>query len=578
MEIKSIVDLLRINNLQYPTLEVLQATNNPYTALLVQPEAVVTVRDDYIRNADPGGARQLFTSVAREARERAVELLVTPEYSFPWESIEELLDSGSGPARGQLWVLGCESLALSDLGGLKQRFSQWAEVLHEPLRQPFATARYLDPLVYLFTTQSLGSDLDRTVMIVQFKTAPSGDPGNIEATHMACGNDVYLFGRDNEVRLLSLICSDAFAFTDELVDQHYDGVLLLHLQLNDSPRHETYMRYRRRLYDFDSDRTELICLNWAENITFDLEEGVANSKKKNISASAWHSKSMKLGTDDQHIERNHRKGLYYTRDREQRRHMLHFSYEPAAFLLQATKVRHHAVSAALSRRLGPKLTNVLRWDYDSLAWAEDNGPANDGFAAMIGDYSPRVSFLAGWHAASPLSVERLACITSGEFGPLGKWFEAQNLTTVSLAARTEVVRRISVARDPDGKTYREQHVRTIDALSGIPAADLPLPVHMGDLLNGYQFNWDEANPHCNVLATQGGRPATLVYAGESPPRSCLNSLSARVKATVSKTDLADRYCIVYRDGQDLKRFDPPADRSIVQTNTNPGKNFLEPEK
>lgn len=578
MEIKPIVDLLRINNLQYPMLEVLQATNNPYTALLVQPEAVITVRDGYIRNADQDRARRLFTSVAREAKERAVELLVTPEYSFPWESLEELLESGSGPVRGQLWVLGCESLALSDLDRLKGRFSKWAEVLHEELRQPFATARYLDPLVYVFTTQPLGSDVDRTVMVVQFKTAPSGDPGNIEATHMACGNDVYLFGRDNEVRLLSLICSDAFAFTDDLVDQHYDGVLLLHLQLNDSPRHETYMRYRRRLYDFDSDRTELICLNWAENITFDLREGEAYSTKKNISASAWHSKSMRLGTDDQHIERNHRKGLYYTRDGEQRRHMLHFSYEPAAFLLKATKVRHHAVPAALSRRLGPELTEVLHWNEASLQWTEDVGPANDGFVVMIEDYGPRVSFLAGWHATSPLSVERLACITSGEFGPSATWFDAQSLTTVNLAARTEVVRRISVARDPDGKGYREQHVRTIDALSGIPAADLPLPVHMRDLLNGYQFSWDAANPHCNVSSTQEGRAATLVYAGESPSRSCLNSLSARVKATVSKTVLGDRFCIVYRDGQDLKRYDPPADRSITQTNTNPGKNFLEPEK
>jgi hypothetical protein len=197
---------------------------------------------------------------------------------------------------------------------------------------------------------------------------------------------------------------------------------------------------------------------------------------------------------------------------------------------------------------------------------------------MIDDYSPRVKFLTDWHATSPLAIERLSCVTSGEFGPLSNWFAAPNLPTVILEPRTEVVRRISVARDPDGKAFRELRVQTIDALAGIPAADLPLPGHMADLRSGYRFNWDVEYPNCNVVSNQESKVATLVYAGESPSKSRLSSLSARVKATISKTQFADRFCILYRDGLELKRFDPPADRSITQTNTNPGKNFLEPEK
>ncbi|MEA1605571.1 hypothetical protein [Pseudomonas spirodelae] len=578
MQIKPIADLLRNNNLRYPTLAVLQPTNSPYTALLVQPEALVKVRDNYIRNANQDRARKLFTSIAQEASERSVELLVTPEYSFPWESIEELLQMGVSPTGGQLWVLGCESLALSDLDDLKGRFGQWAEVLHEPLPPHAATARYLDPLVYIFSTEQIGSGAPRTVMVVQFKTTPSGDPDNIEATRMARGDDIYIFENGNEIRLISLICSDAFAFTDEMVDASYEGLLLLHLQLNDRPRHETYMRYRRRLYEFDCDRTELICLNWAENITFDLQDGRAPFKKTNISASAWHSKSLKFATDDARVERNHRQGLYYTRDSEQHRHMLHFSYEPAAFLLEATKVRHHAVPAALSRRLGPELIHVLHWSEANQKWAEATDIAGDGFEAMIEDYSPRVQFLTDFHATSPLAIERLSCVTSGELGPSPSWFAAPNLPTVALEPRTEVVRRLSVAHDPDGKAFREQRVRTIDALAGIPAADLPLPSHMADLHSGYRFTWSVESPNCNVVSIHDNKVATLVYAGESPAKSHLSGLFARVRATISKTSFADRLCVLYRDGPELKRFDPPVDRLITQTNTNPGKSFLEPEK
>jgi hypothetical protein len=576
MQIQPVADLLRKNNLQYPKLAVLQPTVELFTALLVQPVAVVKVRDDYIRNANHDRAKKLFTAIAREAHARSVELLVTPEYSFPWESIEELLGAGIRPSGGQLWVLGCESLSLVELDGLKARFTKWAKVLHEQLPQQAATVRYLDPLVYIFSTETIDSGETETVMVVQFKTTPSGDQENIEATCMARGQDVYLFQHGNEVRLISLICSDAFAFTDEMVDEHYENLLLLHIQLNDRPRQERYMRYRRRIYEFECDRTEVICLNWSENIAFDLQDGADPTKKKNISGSAWHSKSGKFATNDDHVERNHRRGLYYTRDSEQLRHMLHFCYEPAAFLLRATKVRHHAVPAPLSRRLGPDLTHVLRWNEATETWDESADPADDGFRTMIGDYSHRINFLNACHATSPLAVERLSCITSGDFGPSPNWFAAPTVLTVE--PRTEVVRRVSVARDPDGKTFREQRVRTIDALTGIPAADLPLPSRMADLLNGYNFKWVSDSPNCNVVSNDDNQPATLVYAGESPSKSQLTGLFARVTATVSKTPFADRFCVLYRDGPDLKRFDPSVNRSITKTNTHPGKNFAEPEK
>lgn len=105
------------------------------------------MRDEFTRNADRAGANAMFNAIAREATEQSAE----------------------PPA-------------------LKDRFSQWAIVLHEPLppRQP-ATARYLDPLVYPFRTETSGSHEPCLIMAVQFKTTPSGDPHNIEATRMARG-------------------------------------------------------------------------------------------------------------------------------------------------------------------------------------------------------------------------------------------------------------------------------------------------------------------------------------------------------------------------------------------------------
>lgn len=579
MKIIPISKLLHDNKLQYPTLAVLQPSESLYTALLVQPKAHIQVRDDFIRNMDRAGAHELFKAIALEARTQSVELFVTPEYSFPWGVIEDLLREGATPELGQLWILGTESLPLAELPALKDRFSQWAVVLHEelPPGQP-VTARYLDPLVYLFRTETSDSMEPRLVMVVQFKTCPSGDAHNTEATCMAKGQDVYLFERGHEVRLLTIICSDAFAFTDADVDANYENLLLVHLQLNDSPRQEPYMRYRRRLYDFDCDQTELICLNWAENFVFDLADGAPVTPRVNISASAWHSKSRKLATEDLQVEHNHGYGLYYTLDADQHRHMLHFTYKPAAFLLQATKVRHHAVEAARSRRRGPKLTRVYRWDVATLTWVDADLPVDDGFIAMTTAYGAPVTALNVNHAASPLAVERLSCITSGDLGPMQDWYAVGRLPTTQLESRTEVVRRVTVTQDPAGKPFRDQRVRTIQALASVPLTTLPLPSHLKDMHGGYRFEWVGNAPHCNVVSNAHGQRATLVYAGESPLSDHLAGLHAKAVATTANSNHADFVCVLYREGHDVKRFDPPTGRSITRSGVSLGKDFTEPDK
>lgn len=579
MNIKPISELLHEHDLEYPHLAVLQPSENLYTALLVQPKAHIQVRDEFIRNADRAGAHAMFMAIAQEAHAKSVELLVTPEYSVPWETIESLLQEGVTPDVGQLWVLGCESLSLAELPTLKDRFSQWAIVLHEPLPpgQP-ATARYLDPLIYLFRTKTSGSNEPCIVMVVQFKTCPSGDPHNTEATRMARGDDVYLFERGNEVRLITIICSDAFAFTGAMVDANYENLLLLHLQLNEKPRDEAYMRYRRRLYDFDCDQTEVICLNWAEKFTFDLADGVPATTKDNISASAWHSKSRKFATDDVHVEHNHRYGLYYTRDADQHRHMLHFTYKPAAFLLQATKARHYAVEAAKSRRRGPEMTRVYHWDIASSTWIDVGHPVDDGFVAMTTAYGDPATVLNVSHMASPLAVERLSCVTSGDFGPMCDWHAVSQLPTARLESRTEVMQRITVTQDPKGKQFRDLRVRTIKALASIPSETLPLPSRLKDVQDGYCFEWTVDTPHCNVISNGTGQRATLVYAGDSPLSDDLAGLFAKVSATTYLSPQADRVCVLYREGQDVKLYAPLKARSIAQASTRPGKDFTEPDK
>jgi len=577
MNITPIRDLLRENNVEYPNLALLQPNEALYTALLVQPEAQIRVRDDFIGNADHASALSKFEAIAKEAHAQSVELLVTPEYSFPWDAIENLLKEGVVPQEGQLWVLGCESLLLTELPNLKARFAQWAEVLHEPIAgAQSATARYLNPLVYLFHSRMSDSKEPKLVMVVQFKTCPSGDAKNIEATGMARGKDVYLFGHNNEVRLMTLICSDAFEFSDEEIKEHYEHLLLLHIQLNEKPRDEAYMRYRRNLYRYGCETTELICLNWAENITYFFGDDATGVHKNNISASSWHSTSKKFDTEDKHIEHNHAYGAYYSLDATQKRHVLHFTYKPAVFRLQTTKVRHHGVDAAKSRRRGPEQIQIYCWDSIAVAWRDVTPPVDDGFVSLAESYGEDLEVLNGCHAISPLSVERLVCITNGKLGPSQNWHEATELQTMRLENRADVMQRITVTIDPDGSAYRDQCLRTMKALANIPPANLPLPSHLSDFKNGYCFSWKLREPHCNVISNNSKEYATFIYAGEGCRIDEIDNLYGRAYSTTYPRHQSDKICVFYREGNDIKRYDPPNAKAITRSGAATGKDFRDP--
>lgn len=274
MDLVDVKSFLASNRLNYPVLAVLQANEALYSALLIQPKAVMAVSNTSIANADRDEAEALFMKAISLAVQEKVELLVTPEYSLPWVILEQALRITGGPAEGNLWVLGCESYPLALLPQLKVRFAPWAVLLHEdlPVSSTPSTATFVDPVVYLFRTTLAQSGNSQLVMLVQFKTYVSGDPSNTEAICMAPGKQIYHFdGGRNEVSLLTLICSDTFAFEDRHVDFCYNGLLLLHIQLNDRPRDSDYVRYRSRLFRTREDVSEVVALNWAGNIEFRME-------------------------------------------------------------------------------------------------------------------------------------------------------------------------------------------------------------------------------------------------------------------------------------------------------------------
>jgi hypothetical protein len=523
MHIEPVAELLARAGITEPEFNVLRPTHENYRALLMQPQGDIDATTDGVANRNADLAHQQHLMFLARAHADGADLVVTPEYSMPWRSLIETLKAGRTPDAGKLWALGCESLKVKELGTLQDLFGPSVSLMYEAM--PSTSSRFVDPLAYVFRAQTRGGDGDwRVVVLVQFKTYPMGDDDHFEVSGLEVGLRVYQFGTAGQsIRLVSLLCSDAFAFKDPEANQLYDRSLILHLQLNPSPRQAQYRAYRDRLLQYQGDETEIVCLNWARNVT----EWSKGSEKcwKNIAASAWYLRPDKFDCRDATLDANHRRGLYYTWLGPQRCNALFLNYEPAVFELEATKVAHVGVPASVSRRRGPQLARTSVWNVAQSDWV-DQSTIDDGFSVIVGEAGEAAPDVTKASSRSPVGAERLLALSAGQVKEGADWFDVRRLDSFNIDS-SEVVFRMTYCQDIDERAgqFRVERLRRIARLKSILRDDT-LPPALSDLKEAFAFDWDQAFPETNVVAHRGR--ATLVYAGEGANRTQAEAVFKRL--------------------------------------------------
>ncbi len=163
MQLFSITQLLSDAGISAPDLCVLNPNHENYTAFLLQPQGDIEADTNGVRNADPELARQQHAAFLADAVTERSAIAISPEYSMPWQVLEERLRAGVVPAAGAVWVLGAESITLEQLGAFRDRMSDLGTVLYEQLEpQP---GRFLDPVVYVFSLHFGGVRAEESVQI-----------------------------------------------------------------------------------------------------------------------------------------------------------------------------------------------------------------------------------------------------------------------------------------------------------------------------------------------------------------------------------------------------------------------------
>lgn len=525
MKIQPVIELLAPAGLGAPLLRALVPNEDNYSVLLLQPRGHIEATAAGVRHQDRDLARNRFCSFLQDARTTNADLAVTPEYSLPWETLVAAIKAGHAPANGALWALGCESIKYAELEALRQNLAPHAIVFYE-LLQP-DPQRFVDPLAYVFWAPSAdGSGPAQLALLVQFKTCPMGDNDHFEINGLQRGTRVYQFGgTETSIRLISLICSDVFAFSDEDARAVYDRALVLHIQLNPKPRQDQYRQYRTRLLGFRGNETELLCLNWAQ----DVHEvcGVQTRCWNNIAGSAWYLRPDTFDDRDHILSTNHQHGLYYTWHPSLRSHVLFFNYEPAMYLLTATKVAHIGVTGSLSHRRGPQLTAMRVWDDAASAWIDHMTPA-DGFSAVVSECGQAQGEIMHLAANNPFAAERVLALCAGKIGDTDGWHNVRQLDSCVIGP-SEVIRRMTFCQDTDAdaRAFRIDRLNRCRRLWEILRTDGALPPAIADLRTGCRLEWTPDSPHQNVISAEGRR-ATAIYMGEEANGSQIEAVAKRL--------------------------------------------------
>ncbi|MDD5094041.1 MAG: hypothetical protein PHV74_06660, partial [Dehalococcoidia bacterium] len=193
-------------------------------------------------------------------------------------------------------------------------------------------------------------------------------------------------------------------------------------------------------------------------------------------------------------------------------------------------------------------------------------------------------------ATSPLAVERALELLTGPGGDPSGWFYLQELSCMKVE-HEESIRRVTVHQENDitrrGVVFRKDRLQRAQDAMTLPGHGVPWPVPVQDMEGGFQFEWNSANPHRNVVSMSTGASATLVFLGDQSDDAIVESVHQKVLQTLmcqaaaeigsgaDPTDAViratDRFCVVYRrdhipcvwSPEGIGRFDKPLKHSAV---------------
>ena len=506
-------NVLAASGLETPETRALIPDAHLADIIAIQPSGQVRATEDFVGHANAERASALFAGFFRMANGYQPDLAFSPEYSCPWPSLRAILERGTLPALGKLWIIGCEAITPNDL---RETIRTHPDVvwIHEEI--PASAKTFLDPVAYVFKTHDKAGEV-KDVVLLQFKTQAMADHRAFERDHLIEGTTIYVWHNPlDNIRLITLICSEALtARPEQSGDCRFDlhPFVVFHPQLNSDPRHAAIRTYRRNIFSEEMGwSTDVFALNWAHGFLFEGN----NESVSGYGASAIYTRSHHFNRTDNRINANHRLGMYYSRWQVHRADLCWLNFDEGVFRFRMPKVRLVG-PAVLANRTGPEMRELHRWQEGAWQRTED---ADDGFLAFRDAFGqPHCNYCTDL-PNTPTDRERLFTLSSGCLVPEEGWHQVSKIDSFR-AEDDERSKRFTFLQETAhaSVTFRQHYLSLYVELhiAILPNENL-FPPNIENLRNDWRIEPPKAHTdfRFNLFGNHDQAGATAIFVGIRP--------------------------------------------------------------
>lgn len=453
-------------------LEILRRDTNLNSVSLLQHKGIFHFDDNFFGNQDSQLESIKFNDFLSKAKANNSSLVITPEYSCPWDSVRYVLDNADRvPNTNKLWILGCESITPAEVVEFREHYNGTnnIEVIYSDIIDNAPGGVLLDPCLYIFKADNPEGQ-EKLIVLMQFKTQHMGVWNNpLEQQKIIPGQHLYILrNAQDSVNLVTVICSDAMTFNGALAYPNAPGLwdtqpfIIISIQMNPQPSHIEFRDFRRNI--LEKSNKDVISLNWSsEGSATDSPNFFTQYCKSNISITTEHIVNDSY-IEEKRIDDNHKKGLYYVYMKPSR-HNFYFTPEIEFFYLRMRKPSVGLTPLPANRRRGPELEEIYTYD-EQLETFVPSSNTSDGFQNFIDSIQIQSSNLKSEYV-NILDKERLIALTTGELSKLkpgSNWHTVNRLKSF-LLEDSESIKRYTVTFDEEGKDYRTSQIGKVEDLN-----------------------------------------------------------------------------------------------------------------
>jgi hypothetical protein len=366
---RSLHDELVSIGLSIVPLNALHPDDNTYSVILNQFKGELTFSKDAIGNskATRGLAVQKFDNFIEVVSHGQFDLAICPEYSCPWQCIDNAIKRSHLPEPGKIWIFGAEGITPKALVEFVQNNTALTWIYDKELISTPNEKLLLDPIC-IFLKATNKQNETKNVCVIQFKTKHMSVQGFglREVDVLIEGRFQYIIKNPGaSVSLVTMICSDSLGYTHEdVLNEGLETLLLVHIQMNIDPRHHVFKQYRDEIFTGQSVNMEVICLNWAKGST------VAGASIQ-FSGTGYFTKTEQPVLRDDRLNDNQKRRLYYTFWPQKKSHLYFYPSSENLLCFRTHKASQTLVAAPPHRRRdGAVALPVFSWNEVTMKYEE----------------------------------------------------------------------------------------------------------------------------------------------------------------------------------------------------------------